>query len=238
MPVAGNAGTAVMTVKAIVTDIEGTTSSIDFVHKILFPYAIRELPDFVRSSHEHPEVAALLDDARKEADEYDASTERVIEILLAWIEEDRKATSLKAMQGHVWRYGYEHGDFTGHMYDDAVDRLRRWSRVGINLYVYSSGSVGAQKLLFGYSDAGDLRPLFTGYFDTSIGHKKEAQSYRNIVASIRVPAGDILFLSDVAEELDAAAEAGLLTTQLVRQDDVIVGMHPVAADFNEVIIDP
>ena len=227
-----------MTMKAIVTDIEGTTSSIDFVHKILFPYATRELPDFVRSSYEHPEVAALLDDTRKEAEEFDASIERVIEILLAWINEDRKETSLKAIQGHVWRHGYERGDFTGHMYDDAVDRLRRWSNTGIDLYVYSSGSVGAQKLLFGYSDAGDLRPLFKGYFDTSIGHKKEAASYRNIIESIQVPARDVLFLSDVAEELDAAAEAGMLTTQLVRQDDVIVGSHKVAADFNEVIIDP
>ena len=227
-----------MTMKAIVTDIEGTTSSIDFVHKVLFPYATRELPDFVRSSYEHPEVAALLDDTRKEAEEFDASIERVIEILLAWINEDRKATSLKAIQGHVWRHGYERGDFTGHMYDDAVDRLRRWSNTGIDLYVYSSGSVGAQKLLFGYSDAGDLRPLFKGYFDTSIGHKKEAASYRNIIESIQVPARDVLFLSDVAEELDAAAEAGMLTTQLVRQDDVIVGSHKVAADFNEVIIDP
>ena len=226
-----------MSIKAIVTDIEGTTSSIDFVHKTLFPYATRKLPDFVRSSYEHPEIAALLDDARKEADEVDASIERVIEILLGWIREDRKATSLKFIQGHVWRHGYEHGDFTGHMYDDAVDRLRRWSQIGIDLYVYSSGSVGAQQLLFGYSDAGDLRPLFKGYFDTRIGHKKEAASYRNIVETIGMPPTAILFLSDVAEELDAAAEAGMLTTQLVRQDDVVVGSHPVAANFDEVIID-
>lgn len=226
-----------MTIKAILTDIEGTTSSIDFVHQVLFPYATRELPEFVRTSYEHPEVAALLDDARNEAKEFDASTERVIEILLGWISDDRKAMSLKALQGHVWRHGYEQGDFTGHMYDDAVDRLRRWSQMGIDLYVYSSGSVGAQKLLFGYSDAGDLRPLFKDYFDTGVGNKKEAASYINILTGINMPAGEVLFLSDVAEELDAAAEAGLLTAQLVRQDDVVVGSHPVAADFNEVIID-
>lgn len=98
-----------MTVKAIVTDIEGTTSSIDFVHKVLFPYATRELPDFLRASFEHPEVAALLDDTRQEAGEVDASLDRVIEILLTWIDEDRKATSLKSIQGHVWRHGYERG---------------------------------------------------------------------------------------------------------------------------------
>ncbi len=137
----------------------------------------------------------------------------------------------------MWRHGYERGDFTGHVYDDAVDRLRRWSNKGIDLYVYSSGSVGAQKLLFGYSDAGDLRPLFKGYFDTRVGHKKEADSYQHIVEALGLPAGDILFLSDVAEELDAAAKAGMQTTQLVRQDDVVVGTHSVAVDFNEVIID-
>ncbi len=226
-----------MTIKAIVTDIEGTTSSIDFVHRVLFPYAARELPDFIRSGSTHADIAALLDDVRSEAGECDATIERVIEILLQWIREDRKATPLKALQGHVWRRGYERGDFTGHMYDDAADRLRRWSNSGIDLYVYSSGSVGAQKLLFGYSDAGDLRPLFKGYFDTNIGHKKESRSYRNIVDSIGFAAPDILFLSDVAEELDAAAEAGMRTTQLVRQEDVVIGSHPVASDFDEVIVD-
>lgn len=226
-----------MTIKAIVTDIEGTTSSIDFVHQVLFPYAARELPGFVLSSHAHPDIATLLDEVRSSAREYDASIDRVVEILLEWINEDRKTTALKSLQGHVWRHGYERGDFTGHVYDDAVDRLRRWSNEGIDLYVYSSGSVGAQELLFGYSDAGDLRPLFKGYFDTQIGHKKEADSYLSIVNSLGWPAENILFLSDVAEELDAAAEAGMQTTQLVRQDDVVVGAHRVAADFNEVIID-
>jgi enolase-phosphatase E1 len=225
-----------MTVRAIVTDIEGTTSSISFVHDVLFPYASRELPDFVRDNAGVPEVAALLDDTRHEAGEADATTERVIEILLGWIAEDRKATPLKTLQGHVWRRGYERGDFTGHVYDDAVDGLRRWSVWGIDLYVYSSGSVGAQKLLFGYSDAGDLRPLFKGYFDTRIGHKKEAGSYRNIIREIGLPASEILFLSDVAEELDAAREAGTQTCQLVRDEHVVVGSHAVARDFDEVII--
>jgi enolase-phosphatase E1 len=225
-----------MTVRAIVTDIEGTTSAISFVHEVLFPYATRKLPDFVRENEGINDVAELLDDARREAGEPGADTERVIEILLAWIAEDRKATPLKALQGHVWRHGYERGDFTGHVYDDAVDRLRRWSVSGIALYVYSSGSTGAQKLLFGYSDAGDLRPLFSGYFDTRIGHKKQAESYRRIIEEIGVPADEILFLSDVAEELDAARAAGMQTCQLVRDDDVIVGSHTIARDFDGVII--
>ena len=226
-----------MTIRAIVTDIEGTTSAISFVHDVLFPYATRELPAFVRDNEGITDVAELLDDARHEAGEPGADTERVIEILLAWIAEDRKATPLKALQGHVWRHGYERGDFTGHVYDDAADRLRRWSVSGLALYVYSSGSTGAQKLLFGYSDAGDLRPLFSGYFDTRIGHKKDAESYLRITREIGIPADEILFLSDVAEELDAARDAGMQTCQLVRDDGVSIGSHPIARDFDEVIID-
>jgi len=225
-----------MTIKAIVTDIEGTTSSIEFVHDVLFPYASRELPNFVHECHEHPVISKLLDDVRHEADEADASLDRVIEILQSWIDTDRKVTSLKELQGHVWRRGYECGDYTGHVYDDAADRLRRWSKQGVGLYVYSSGSVEAQKLLFGFSDVGDLRPIFSGYFDTRIGHKREVESYAAIVESIGSSAHDILFLSDIAEELDAAAEAGMQTVQLVRQDDVVVGSHTIATSFDEILL--
>lgn len=226
-----------MTVKAILTDIEGTTSSIDFVHEVLFPYARGHMPAFVRNSQSDPNIAPTLDAVRSEAGEADADIERVIEILLQWIEEDRKATPLKSLQGLIWKHGYESGGFTGHMYDDATRKLREWSAAGIDLYVYSSGSVGAQKLLFGHSDAGDLRSLFRGYFDTNIGHKREADSYRNIVEQIGVRAREILFLSDVAEELDAAAEAGMPTWQLVRDDKVVPGTHRIAHDFDEVLLD-
>ena len=226
-----------MTTRAVLTDIEGTTSAITFVHDVLFPYASRALPGFVRANARDPDIAALLDDARQDANETDATTERVIEIMLAWIAEDRKATPLKSLQGHIWRDGYESGAFTGHMYDDAVDGLRRWHAAGIDLYVYSSGSVGAQRLIFGFSDVGDLTPLLNGYFDTHVGHKQETDSYRQIAETIGLPAADILFLSDVAEELDAARDAGMKTTQLVRGDDVIVGDHAVARDFGEVILD-
>jgi len=223
-------------IRAILTDIEGTTSAISFVHDVLFPYARRELPDYVRANGDHPEISALLDDVRQEAGDPDASVGRVTDTLIGWIDEDRKATPLKTLQGHIWRHGYENGDFTGHVYDDAVDRLRRWSVEGVRLFVYSSGSVAAQRLLFGYSDAGDLTPLFEGYFDTGTGHKTEAESYRNIVATIGLPADEILFLSDVAEELDAADAAGMQTWQLVRGGDVVVGTHRVAASFDDVII--
>ena len=224
-----------MTVKSVVTDIEGTTSSIEFVHDVLFPYASRELPGFVKECCEHPVVANLLDDVRREANEVDATIDRIVEILQNWIAADRKVTPLKELQGHVWRRGYERGDFTGHVYADAADRLRRWSKLGLHLYVYSSGSVDAQKLLFGFSDAGDLRPVFSGYFDTRIGHKKEVDSYAAIIESIGLPAIEILFLSDIAEELDAAAEAGMQTIQLVRHDNVVIGSHTVATNFDEIL---
>lgn len=226
-----------MTVRAIVTDIEGTTSSIDFVHKVLFPYASEHLPEFVREHQSDPAVMPLLDAVTAEAGEPDAGIERVIEILLQWIDEDRKVTALKALQGRIWKHGYESGAFTGHMYEDAVSTLRAWAAADIDLYVYSSGSVGAQKLLFGYSDAGDLTALFRGYFDTGIGHKREAASYRNIVDDIGITATDVLFLSDVAAELDAAAAAGMQTFQLIRDEQVVPGAHRIAHDFHEVLLE-
>ena len=115
-------------------------------------------------------------------------------------------------------------------------RVALWSDHGIALYVYSSGSVAAQKLLFGHSDAGDLCPVFSGYFDTQVGHKREAGAYTNISRHIALPAEAILFLSDVLEELDAAAEAGMQTMQLVRDDDVAMGSHRIAHDFHEVVL--
>jgi len=225
-----------MTTKAILTDIEGTTSSIDFVHKVLFPYAGRELPGYVRAHRADPHVASILDDVRREANEPDADVEKVIEILLGWIVEDKKITALKTLQGYVWKHGYENRDFTGHIYDDAVRCLQKWFDNGIALYVYSSGSVGAQKLLFGHSDAGDLCPVFSGYFDTQVGHKREAGAYTNISRHIALPAEAILFLSDVLEELDAAAEAGMQTMQLVRDEDVVTGSHRIAHDFHQVVL--
>ncbi|GAB6043399.1 acireductone synthase [Endothiovibrio diazotrophicus] len=203
-------------IRAVVTDIEGTTSSLSFVKETLFPYARERLADFVAAHGGEPEVAALLDDARNEMGQPQADATAVAEAMVRWIDEDRKITPLKALQGLIWQAGYRDGDFTGHIYPDAVAGLRRWHAAGLALYVYSSGSVHAQKLLFGHSDAGDLTPLFSGYFDTRIGGKREADAYRAITAEIGLPAGEILFLSDIVEELDAAREAGMATCWLVR----------------------
>jgi enolase-phosphatase E1 len=221
-------------IQNIVTDIEGTTSSLSFVKDVLFPYARAHLAAYVRTHEQDARVAPLLDDVRKEAG-HALSTDAVIEQLLQWIDEDRKITPLKTLQGMIWETGYRQGDFKGHVYDDAVRNLRRWKDQGRRLYVYSSGSVYAQKLLFGYSDYGDLTPLFSGYFDTTVGMKRDPASYTRIVETLRAPAASILFLSDIVEELDAARTAGMHTAWLVRAGDTTAtASHPQARDFDTV----
>ena len=205
-------------IKAILTDIEGTTTSLSFVKDVLFPYADQQMQAFVVAHRQDPTVAKLIDDVRLETGNAVLSLTDAIAQLRQWIAEDKKITPLKAIQGLMWEEGYRNGAFTGHVYEDAVRHLLHWHELGLKLYVYSSGSVYAQKLLFGYSDAGDLTPLFSGYFDTAVGHKREATSYQAIVAALGLPAAEILFLSDIAEELDAAAQAGLQTCCLVREE--------------------
>ena len=202
----------------ILTDIEGTTSSISFVKDVLFPYARRELPRFVRDRGHEPEVRQWLDMVAAENGGL-CQDGMIVETLQGMIDQDRKHTALKALQGMIWEAGYRNGDYTAHLYPEVADVLRGWHTAGLPLYVYSSGSVAAQKLFFGFSDAGDLGALFAGYFDTEIGGKREADSYRRITAAIEAQPADIMFLSDVVEELDAAREAGLQTVLLDRRED-------------------
>lgn len=202
----------------LLTDIEGTTGSISFVRDVLFPYARRELPRFVREHAAEPEVRRWLDQV---ATEHGAVCDDavIVEVLQGWIDEDRKHTALKALQGMLWAEGYRRADFTAHVYPDAVDALRRWRAAGHPMAVYSSGSVPAQKLFFGHSDAGDLLPLFDAFFDTTSGGKREAASYARIAAALGREPGSILFLSDVVAELDAARDAGLRTVLVDRAED-------------------
>ena len=223
-------------IRAILTDIEGTTSSISFVKDVLFPYAREHISAYVREHREDPAVREALAQIDTELG-CELDVEQAIAQLIEWIDADRKITPLKALQGLVWEAGYAKGDFHGHMYPDAVARLRAWHAAGLPLYVYSSGSVYAQKLLFGHTEYGDLTPLFSGYFDTRSGAKTEAESYRNIQAEIGIPAKQILFLSDIPAELDAAREAGLRTCQLVRDETVAPSDHPSAVDFDRITLD-
>lgn len=228
-------------VRAVITDIEGTTSDIAFVHDVLFPYAHEHLPPFVRANADEPTIAALIEDVRIEADEPDADLDRVVAILERWMDEDRKATPLKTLQGLVWEKGYSEGDFTGHVYEDAVAALQAWADDRRALYVYSSGSVFAQRLLFAYSDHGDLSDLFSGYFDTRIGPKKKIASYKAIAGELGEEPAHLLFLSDVGEELDAAAAAGWQTCWVARDEITqekarMSEAHPVVTCFDEIEI--
>lgn len=221
-------------IKLILTDIEGTTSSLSFVHDVLFPYARANIEQFVRQHATEPDVKPLLEDVCQAAGE-DLDLDGIIKQLLEWIDNDKKITPLKALQGMIWRAGYEQGDFTGHIYDDAVQNLRNWHAQDIKLAVFSSGSVQAQKLLFGYSDAGDLTPLFCHYFDTNIGNKRESAAYTAIAEALQLDAADILFLSDIREELDAASTAGMHTSWLVRDNKPEAdAAHPQVSDFDQI----
>jgi enolase-phosphatase E1 len=202
----------------ILTDIEGTTSSISFVRDVLFPYARRELPRFVREHGDDPDVRRWLDAVAVENGGI-CQEDMNVETLQGWIDEDRKHTALKALQGMLWREGYERGDYRAHMYPDAAEALRRWHAAGHPLAVYSSGSVPAQQLFFGHSEAGDLASLVSAWFDTEVGHKRDAGSYRRIADALGRAPGDVLFLSDVVEELDAAREAGMRTALIDRRED-------------------
>ena len=223
----------------VLTDIEGTTSSISFVKDVLFPFARERLPAFVRAHRDEPAVRAQIEATAREAGVDASDIDRVIETLLRWIDEDRKATPLKALQGMIWQDGYRNVAFKAHVYPDTAPALKRWKDEGRALYVYSSGSVPAQKLFFAHSEAGDLTPLFSGYFDTTSGGKREAESYRTIAKAIGRAPNEIVFLSDIVEELDAAAEAGLATRWLRRDaapGEDLGTRHDPARNFAELDI--
>ncbi|MAL98886.1 MAG: acireductone synthase [Alteromonadaceae bacterium] len=226
-------------IRVILTDVEGTTTSISFVHEVLFPYAAEHLDEFIRAHQYEAAVSAALDSVAQESGCKRDDLDSLLASLQGWIREDRKVTPLKLLQGMIWRHGYERGDFQSHVYEDAADYLRRWHDRGLRLFVYSSGSVEAQKLIFTHSIAGDLTPFFSDYFDTRVGGKKEADSYRNILEHLGVEPSHVLFLSDVEAELDAAEDVGLRTCLLARAEDspgstMDARDRPVARDFAEV----
>lgn len=224
---------------AVLTDIEGTTTSISFVYDVLFPYAAARLDEYCSQPGPGPELAEALERLRREHAEEPAGIPPFgngAEYARRLMAEDRKSTGLKLLQGVIWEEGYRSGELRGHVFPDVPPALAAWRTAGVRLRVFSSGSVQAQKLLFAHTEAGDLTPFFEGYHDTTVGPKREAASYAAIAEAFGLPAGEILFLSDVREELNAAAEAGMKTGMLVRPGNrpADPGGHPVYRDFGEI----
>ncbi len=223
-------------IRAVLTDIEGTTSSISFVKDVLFPYARQRLGGYVTAHAGEPAVQSALAEARALAGAPGLSQEETVALLESWIDADRKATPLKSLQGLIWEDGYRSGALKGDIYPDAAEFLARWRNEGLSLYVYSSGSVLAQQLIFGHTEFGDLTILFSGFFDTLVGAKTDPASYGAIAESADLPPFRILFLSDNTAELDAARTAGMVTIALDRGEAVLPEGHghPVAKDFGAI----
>ncbi len=217
-----------MPVKAILTDIEGTTTSIEFVHEVLFPYARTHMKGFLQTKVSDPKVQQVLSEIDPELD-----FESLVERLDLWMAEDRKITSLKTLQGLLWEEGYRRGDFKAHLYPEVHETLKLWKAKGLALYVYSSGSKKAQKLLFEHTLEGDITSLFDGFFDTTVGAKRDVSSYNALIKHIKLPPSQVLFLSDSLEELEAAQDAGFMTALVCRGSKIGNTQHRTITNFKE-----
>jgi len=230
-------------VAALLLDVEGTTTPLRFVQAVLFPYARAHAEEFLRRAAA-AETQAFIASLRAEhaADGGGPPPWRAgddlrsaLEYAFWLMDRDRKSTALKALQGRVWEEGYRSGALRGEVYPDVPVAFARWRRQGRDIAIFSSGSVLAQKLIFGCSTAGDLRPYIRAYFDTTTGRKREADSYRRIAAALQRSPAEVLFVSDVVEELDAARAAGMQTALCVREGDAPAGgAHLVVHDLEAV----
>jgi enolase-phosphatase E1 len=233
-------------IRGILLDIEGTTTPIAFVHEVLFSYARSQAKSYLAA---HFGSAETLTDLAKLRAEHTADVEQGLEppdlvsgpwdveidsivSYVHWlIDHDRKSTGLKAIQGKIWRQGYLEGSLKAPLFEDVAPAFRRWRRAGLKISIFSSGSSLAQQLLFGHTEAGDLTEFIDSYFDTTDGPKTAFESYRKIAEALRLPAREVLFISDVVPELDAARAAGLQTLLCIRP-----GNHPQShAEHHQII---
>jgi enolase-phosphatase E1 len=240
-----------LSIKAILLDIEGTTTPIDFVTETLFPFARAHVKDYLR---EHCQAADVIADLARLRTEYEAdinnglspplwqepadsaNLEGAVKYIFWLMDQDRNSTGLKSLQGKIWQQGYQQGSLRAKLFDDVVPALAQWQDKNIGVYIFSSGSVLAQKLLFGHSEAGDLLKYFQGFFDTVTGAKNLSLSYQKIAAVIALPADHILFISDVVMELDAAREIGMKTLLSLRPGNrpQPAHNHPTIESFLEI----
>jgi enolase-phosphatase E1 len=229
---------------ACLLDVEGTTTPIDFVYRVLFPYARDRFEEFLTR---HASDAEVADEVRGLGEEHrrdlaaglappawEDTPEGITAYALWLMDRDRKATALKALQGRIWQVGFEARELQASVYDDVVRALARWQAAGRRIAIYSSGSVRAQQMLFAHTQAGDLTPRLSAYFDTTTGFKTEPESYRRIAAALGQQPGAVLFVSDVGAELDAAAAAGLTTALCSRTDTLpLAGTHRLITSFDQ-----
>ena len=233
--------------KAILLDIEGTTSSVSFVYDVMFPQVRRELTAFLENEWENVDVQLACDQIARDAGHASVEAwcgpnamdqrENVEREVIRLMDGDVKATGLKQLQGLVWRHAFEGGQMQAHVYPDVPTQLELWREAGIDIRIYSSGSIRAQKLFFGHTDVGDLLPLFSGHYDTTIGSKRESSSYEKIAADWGQEPRDLLFLSDVVPELDAATTAGFQTALCIRPGNAEISephQHSTIRSFEEV----
>ncbi|KAH7730766.1 Protein F58H1.3 a [Aphelenchoides avenae] len=237
--------------KALLLDIEGTTTSISFVKDVLFPYAYENVETFLTAHQNDPHIQDVFESLRslsnEEADtdtdiqrwpEAPQGIEPIVRNVRTWIRKDKKLTALKTLQGHIWEEAYKKGQVQSHLYPDVKPVLKALHSRGVPICIFSSGSVQAQKLLFAHSTEGDLTPILSGYFDTTIGAKVNAESYKKIAEQIGIAANDILFLTDVDKEALAAREAGLQVRIVIRPgnaplNDDVREKFSTLTDFNQ-----
>lgn len=247
--------------KLYLLDVEGTTSPVSLVYEQLFPYARKHLEKFLRAEVREPwvdvQIAADLTLLAKEnaaevrgadsdtplltapgeGESWETAIPEAAAYLRWLMDRDRKSTALKSLQGRIWRVGFEGRELTGTMFADVPTALAKWSREA-RVAIYSSGSVEAQQLLFRYSSADDLTPYLSAYFDTRVGAKTSADSYRAIAAAMQVTPQEIVFVSDVLRELDPAREAGLQTRLSLREGNAPVAdrhTHTAIRSFVEIV---
>lgn len=223
-------------VRALLLDIEGTTTPVEFVYQVLFPYARAHAAEYLARCQDRSECREAVSLLRREHEA--ASPADVLGYVFDLMDRDEKSPGLKALQGLIWRDGYGSGELRGQVYPDVVPAFERWCARGLDIYIYSSGSVLAQQLLFGSTEAGDLTTFLRGYFDTAVGPKRSPDSYRVIAARMHVPPPNVLFISDVDQELDAARTSGMRTALCVRKsgdDSPGSASHAVIRSFVEVL---
>ena len=231
--------------RGIVLDVEGTTSSISFVYDVLFAFAKERVADFLAAGRDDPAVRSAAGALAAEAGVADPDLDdptglgRVALAAVSMIDRDVKSTPLKALQGMLWRGGFESGALVSHVFDDVPAALAQWADAGLDVRIYSSGSIEAQRLFFAHTAHGDLTPHLRGHYDTTTGPKREAASYRAIAADMGLAPREILFVSDVGAELDAARQAGMATALAVRPGNRDPGgllEHEPLESFAEIVV--